>query len=103
MGFDDFLEHGNKSHKQDYNHRDDNFHQSSHSTSKHQDYILMFLQKIKNNQQLKIVLVIVVIVLFILLVFILTLLFPFLLKMAHYLSENGIQGVVNTLWNGTKK
>jgi len=102
MGFDDFFEHS-KSHKHGYNHHDYDDSHLSNSNFKHQDMKMMFLQKLQSNPQIKTTLIIVVIVLLVLVVFILALLFPLLIKLAQYVSENGIQGIVNTIWNGTKK
>ena len=105
MGFDDFFEHGNKHHKRGRDHHSnyqDDYHQSS-PNYKHQDFKMIFLQKLQNNPQFKTMLIIGVIVFLVLIVFILALLFPLLFKMAQYVGENGIQGLINTLWNGTKK
>jgi len=60
------------------------------------------LNKLRSNPKLKTLLLITVIVIITVIVLIVILLFPILLKLLSFISENGIQGIIDTIWKGTK-
>lgn len=61
-----------------------------------------FLEKIRNNPKLKGLLIIFVIAVLGLVVLTLFLLWPLLLSILQFVSENGIQGVIDKIWSGSK-
>ena len=70
---------------------------------------LNILKKILNNRKLKIIVIIAVSLLLIIGIGLIVLLYPFLVKIFNYISENGVQGLVefiteimNKIWTGSK-
>jgi hypothetical protein len=68
---------------------------------------LNIFKKILNNRKLKTILIIAVSLLLIVIIGLIVLLFPFLAKIVDYMSENGVQGlvelvteIVNKIWTG---
>jgi len=104
MGLEDFFEQGHKRHQyghdHDYGHRDD--YQNSHNYNGQNDFRNQILDKIKDNPNLKkLVIVAVIAVLLILLLFVIFI-FPLILRLLGFVTENGIQGLLESLWKGTK-
>lgn len=69
---------------------------------------LNILKKILNNRKLKTILIIGVSILLIIIIGLIVLLFPLLVQIFNYISENGVQGLVevvtetiNKIWTGT--
>ena len=69
---------------------------------------LNILKKILNNRKLKTILIIGVSILLIIIIGLVVLLFPLLVQIFNYISENGVQGLVevvtetiNKIWTGT--
>jgi len=104
MGFDDLFEQGHKHHKyeHDQHYGYDDYHQSSHSYNKHYDIKQLLLTKLSNNPKLKAFLIFAAIIVIVVVVIGVILLFPLLMKLFSYISENGIEGLINTIWKGTK-
>jgi hypothetical protein len=104
MGFDDFFENENRHsrHGRDHDYDYNDHNQRSHSYNQHTDIKQQFLNKLKNNPQLKTLIIVAGVVILIIVVIVAILLIPLIMKLFHYLSENGIQGIVNTIWKGTK-
>jgi hypothetical protein len=125
MGFDDFFENEHKrSRYGNNNHYDhDDHHDSSHSQhhsdhSEHgsghspfgsgrsrngfPDIKQEYLGKIMNNPQLRSLIIIAVVAVFLILLVLVILLFPMIQQLFLKVGEEGIQGVANDLWNGSK-
>ncbi len=110
MGFDDFFEHNSKhrSHGHEYNHGQyDNYghnkyRQPSHSYHQHTDIKYMLLNKLRDNPKLKAILIFVVILVVIVVVGAVIMLFPLIYSLLNYITENGIQGIIDAIWKGTK-
>ena len=77
-------------------------HYSGHHERSQSEVINDFMISIKNNPKLKVMLIIAAIILIVLVIVAISLLFPVLLKLLGYVEKNGLQGVVNALWNGSK-
>ena len=126
MGFDDFFENDRKHSKHGYNkHYDhDDHHESGHSQhdsghspygsghspygsgpSQHgfPDLKQAYLGKIMNNPQLRNLVIIASVALVLILLVLVILLFPLIEQLFQKVGEDGIQGVVNTLWSGKKE
>jgi len=118
MGFDDFFENDRKHSKYGYNKQyDHDDHDSGHSQhdSGHSQYDSghsqhgfpdikqEYLGKIMNNPQLRNLVIIACVALFLILLVLVILLFPLIQQLFQKVGENGIQGVANDLWNGSKK
>ena len=104
MGFDDLFE-------QDHNHRNagnrihhehDDYYSKSRSHSQHNDVLKLLLYKLQSNPKLKALLIIVAIIILGVVVFGVILFFPFILRLFSFLSEHGIQGVIDAVWKGSK-
>jgi competence protein ComGC len=61
-----------------------------------------FLGKLRNNPKLKALLIIAVIVILAIAVILLIFMLPLLMKFMRFISENGIQGIIDIIWKGTK-
>jgi type IV secretory pathway component VirB8 len=116
MGFDDFLENkhsyrGNYSKHQYYD--DDKYSQDSqHSYNKHSEHFnwQSILDKIRSNRKLRTFIIVAGFLLLILGVVLVIALFPLIVKLFNYISQNGLQGVFNDItgflekiWKGSGK
>jgi len=116
MDLDDIFENGHKRKNQNYDHNyrhDDDYrhenqyrhesqYKSSHSNERQEDIKRMLLEKLRNNPNLKMVLIFGSIVLIIIILGLVILFLPVLLKLFGFVTENGIEGFLNTIWKGTK-
>jgi type IV secretory pathway component VirB8 len=101
MGFDDFFEHENKHHRHSDNYHDDQY-RPSHSYKYRNDIKYQILSRMQSNPKLRSLFIIAAIALIIVVVIIAILLFPVIMKVIHYIGQNGIQGIIETIWKGTK-
>ena len=116
MGFDDLFENKNRYHG---NYGNSNIHdykrhgqRSFYSGRHNRDYVNLFaiIEKIKRNPKLKRLAIIAVIVVLVLIVITIIILLPLLMQLFDYISQNGIQGVVDgisgfldKIWKGSAK
>jgi len=105
MGFDNFFEHDDKHRKHQYSHNSehDSYKHLRYQNFSHTDIKQVLLNKLRNNPSLKWIIIIGFCVVIFVIVLVAILIFPLIIKVLHYFTENGIQGVVDALWNGTKK
>jgi len=116
MGFEEFFDQDsrrrgqrNEDHYREDNPYRNNDHKGkneySDSSSAYQpqnDMKQQFLNKLRDNPQLKMLLIAGAIIVVIFIVMAIIFLIPFILKIFGYVGDNGIQGVINTIWKGTK-
>jgi len=110
MDLDDIFENDQKRKHQSYDHnyrhnvdyRHENEYKSSHSHEKQEDIKRMLLEKLRNNPNLKVLLIFSSIVLIIIVLGLIILLLPLILKLFGFVTENGIEGFLNTIWKGNK-
>jgi uncharacterized protein YqhQ len=105
MELDDFFGQGRNQQRQGYGQpsgRDEDENQSSSAFYQQNDMKEQLLNKFRSNPKLKMILVFAAILIIVAVVAVVILLFPLLLKLFSYISENGIQGVLDKLWKGTK-
>jgi hypothetical protein len=104
MGFDDLFENENKHHKHGYGYRDehDGHNRSSHPDKHYTDLKYQLLNKLQSNPKLKVFALVAAGILIILLILVIILLLPLLVKLFHYISQNGVEGIINAIWKGTK-
>ena len=110
MDLDDIFENDQKRKHQNYDrnyrHEDDYRHEneynSSHSYEKQEDIKRLLLEKLRNNPNLKMLLIFGSIVLLIIVLGLIILLLPLILKLFGFVTENGIEGFLNTIWKGSK-
>lgn len=104
MGFDDFFEHGRKHHSHGYNHHHehDDYYQPSHSYKQHSDIKYQLLSRLKENPNLKKLVIFGAIFFLFIILIVVVLLLPLLLKLFEYISQNGIQGLIESIWKGSK-
>ena len=110
MDLDDIFENDQKRKHQSYDHnyrhddeyRHENEYKSSHSYEKQEDIKRLLLEKLRNNPNLKMLLIFGSIVLLIIVLGLIILLLPLILKLFGFVTENGIEGFLNTIWKGTK-
>jgi hypothetical protein len=104
MGLEDFFEEGHKRHQyghdHDYGHKE--HHRPSNNYNQHNDIQKQIFDKLQNNPGLKKTVIVAVIVVLAVVLLLVILLFPLILKLLGFVTENGIQGVVETVWKGTK-
>jgi hypothetical protein len=105
MEFDEIFEQGNKHRKYDndkhYGH--DDHHQKSNFQGEHNDIKVMILNKLRNNPKLKALLIAASILTIAVIIILIILIFPSIIKLFGFLGENGIQGLLDSIWSGTKK
>lgn len=104
MDFDEIFKQGHKNQRygHDKEYRYDDNYRSSHSHNKQGDMKFQILERLQNNPKLKSLLIIAVIVVLILIVMVIVLFLPLLLKLFSFISENGIQGLIDAVWKGSK-
>ena len=84
------------------NYGHDDHYQRPHSYNEHNDFKIQLLTSLRNNPKLKTLLVVAAIIIIVVIILVIVLLLPLLLKLLSYLGENGIQGLIDTLWKGSK-
>lgn len=90
--------HGNYN-KERYHdsHRYDQYsYHSDHENRNHSNYLDIF-NKIKENKKIRNLLIIGVIIFLFLLIGLIIILFPQLMRLFNFISENGLQGIVNAV------
>lgn len=117
MGHDDLFEYHDKHRKHGgygYNshHRDNYDYVGRYSEYMHKknQYGYYYLNKIWSNKKLRTIFVILAIILVFIVVVLIVALIPLILKLVKYITQNGLQGVfdsitsfLNKLWQGTRK
>lgn len=103
MGFDYYNKSARK-YRNDYD-----YHTYSDFRPNGSEMWLNILKKILNNRKLKTIVIIAVSLLLIIIIGLIIIVFPFLVKIFNYISENGVQGLVefvtgaiNKIWTGSK-
>jgi hypothetical protein len=103
MGFDDFIDNKHGYHENYSRHRyyeNDRYSDDSyHKQSKQSDDLkwLNVLDKIRNNKKLKLIIVMAGLVIITIVVILIIALYPLILKLINYISQNGLQGVFNDI------
>ena len=82
--------------------RQNEYEQSSHSYGQQNDMKQQILDKLRDNPQLKILLIVAAIILLIIIIVAAVFLIPLILKLLGFVGDNGVQGVINTIWKGAK-
>jgi hypothetical protein len=103
MEFDEILNNrqkrqGNYNKERYYDsHRNDQY--SHHSGNENRDYFryIDIFNKIKENKKIRNLVILGVIIFLFLLIGLIIILFPQLINLINYISENGLQGIVNTI------
>jgi len=116
MGFEEFFDQDSRRGRQrnedhyrqddpyrseDHN-RQNEYSESSHAFTPQNDMKQQFLNKLRDNPQLKMLLIAGAVIVVIIIVVAAIFLIPLILKIFGYVGDNGIQGVINTIWKGTK-
>jgi hypothetical protein len=112
MGSDDFFDHGHKHHKYEnkyyhdhddhlYDQYDEHFDEPSHHfpTS---SYKYQILEKLKNNPKIRMLIIVAFLITLILVILVLIMAFPLIVKVVNFISQNGLQGLFDSIWNGKK-
>jgi hypothetical protein len=85
----------------DLNRQNDDAQMSSFSEQPG-DIKQQFLDKLRDNPQLKTLVIAGAIIVAVVVIILAVILIPVILKLFGYVGENGIQGLINTIWKGTK-
>jgi uncharacterized membrane protein len=112
MDFEDFLEKKRKPHKKqavrNY-YQNDGYRYETHSSGHGRFNAIAFINSLRNNRKLKIVLLVVLILAIALVIGIIAIFFSLISSMTDTLAQNGLSGVLdevinflNKLWDGTK-
>lgn len=116
MELDDIFENKRKYHER-YNqsrlHEKNRYHDDSyptfHQNNSHNKW-LFFLLKYRTNKTIRVFTKIAAVAVFALVMLVIIVLFPLIMKLAYYISQNGLQGVVDSitvfldnLWKGFGK
>lgn len=116
MEFDDFFGNKRQDQKGYRDHRYQDSQNSSqnlgHSYQRHDSNYkwLHFLEKLKNNRKLKLIVVFAIILILAIIVTLIVVLMPLIMKLFNYITQNGVQGIMDyitefldKLWKGTGK
>ena len=114
MGFEDLFEDKRKSHgehgNREHHENNRNMHDSRYSYYGHDNGFSLskILLKIKNNKKLKLLVVFAVLLILAIVIALSIVLLPLILKLVNYLSQNGLQGLldyvlgfVDKIWKGS--
>ena len=104
MGIEDLFGNGRNQQRFDYDRHyghDNSFHNYRKNDQQYQMKLKM-INSIVNNPKLKLILILAAIVIIAIAILLIILLFPLLINGFNYLSENGIQGILDAIWKGTK-
>lgn len=66
------------------------------------DIKLQFLSKLQKDPKFKLLLIAISIIATIILITMVILLFPLITKLFHFIGENGLQGLIDAIWKGSK-
>ena len=115
MGFDDLFEQKHRNHgryREQMHHDDHRYSQTSHPYyGRHDDGMkwMMILQKLKESRKLRNLVVIAGLIILAIAIGLIVLLFPLLVKIFTYVSENGLQSIwdamnefISKIWSGSK-
>lgn len=116
MGLEDLFDDKRKFHGE---HRDRDYHEDNRNThdSRYPYYghdnsfsLSKILLKIKNNKKLKLLVLFAVLLILVIVVALIIVLMPLILKLVNYISQNGLQGLidyvlglVDKIWKGSAK
>jgi hypothetical protein len=113
MEFDDIINRNNRR-SNSYNTHDE-YRNSSYSSYSNRRYdrnykIRYLLDSIRNNKKVKLLLIITAIVILSIIIVLFLILLPLILKLISYISQNGVQGILDIitgfldkLWKGSGK
>jgi hypothetical protein len=104
MGFEDIFEQDNRHNKRgNYNAFGKDDHNQYAGTEKEENNMqTMLLSKLRDNPKLKGYLIVAGIILIAVIILLIILLFPAIQKLLGFISENGIQGLIDSIWKGNK-
>jgi hypothetical protein len=103
MSFDEYFENDRR-HNENYRdnrYNEDNRYQGntypSHQEDREQFNLSAFLEKIKSNKKLRQLVIVAAILILVIVVALLIFLFPLIMKLFNYISQNGLQGVIDSI------
>ncbi len=104
MGIEEFFDPNNRRDRLSQNRQfeNDNNQQPQSSYNDLEGLKRQILNKLQVNPQLKGWIIAGVIVLLVILVLAIILLMPLILRLIGFVTTNGVQGVLDTIWKGTK-
>jgi len=104
MDFDELLGQNRKHHQRSYdqNYGHDEYNHSSHSHNQHNDIKQQLFNKVQNNPKFKSMLIIVAVIIIVIVVIAVIFLLPLIMKLFSYIGENGLKGIIDQIWNGSK-
>jgi hypothetical protein len=104
MGIEELFGQGRNQQRQGYGQQygQDDEYQTSRPFSQQNDIKEQFLNKLRDNPKLKMILIVTAVLIVLVVIAVVILIFPLLLKLLNYISTNGIQGVLDAIWKGSK-
>jgi type IV secretory pathway component VirB8 len=110
MRLDDLFDQEQNRGRRDYDsrygnddrYRRDDYSQPSQSFGQPDDLKQQILDKLRDNPQLKTLLIVGAVIIVVVLVVAVILLLPLIMKLIGYIGDNGIQGIINSVWKGSK-
>jgi hypothetical protein len=103
MGLNNFFEDDRRNNEnyRDNRYNDNNRYQRNSYPNDQEDNeqfnISAFLEKIKSNKKLKRLVIIAIILILVIVVALIIILFPLIMKLFNYISQNGLQGIVDSV------
>ncbi len=89
-----------QNYNQKYGSNDD--YRPSPQYNQHYETKLKLINSIASNPKIRLVLIVAAVVIIAVLILLIIFLFPLILKILGYVTDNGIQGILDTIWKGTK-
>lgn len=103
MDLDDLFnnDHNKQKHNYDHNYRHDK-HRTSHQSKRGLDNMPQIIGHITTNPKLVRIIGLAVIIIVIVLIIVIIALFPAILKLLKFLTDNGLKGLLDLIWAGAK-
>jgi hypothetical protein len=104
MNLDELFNQNNRSHGYGHEHHYEKRYNypSHHSDNQHGYLKQQLINKLQLNPKLKMLLMVAAILILVVVVATIIILYPILMKLIGYVGENGIQGLINVVWSGSK-
>ncbi len=104
MDFDELFKRDTRNHGygSEHHYKQGHNYQSSYSDNQHGYLKQQLLNKLTLNPKLKVLVMVAATVIIVVVVAIIIVLFPVIMKLIGYVGENGIQGLINAVWSGSK-
>lgn len=103
MGFENFFDddrRNNENYRDNRYNNDNRYRRNSYPSDQEENEqlnISAILEKIKSNKKLRLLAIVAIILILVIVIALIVILFPLILKLFNYISQNGLQGLVDSI------